>query len=63
MKLYEAPRDSLIQIIDVDGEVKDPVYHFYHIDGAYSLCTDHTGNIVLHIGASTDVKVLESTSV
>jgi len=51
MKLYEAPKYSVIKL--ADGTVLD----FHHIDGAYSYCTDSEGR-PHHIQAWADVEVL-----
>jgi len=52
MKLYNAPRNSMI-VLENGLELK-----FHHIDGMYSVCTDEEGN-VYHIGASEEVTVKE----
>lgn len=52
MKLYNAPRDSMIKL-DVGIVLK-----FHHIDGMYSLCTDSDGN-VWHISASAEVEIVK----
>ena len=48
MKLYEVPRNTLINL---DGEK----ILFHHIDGMYSYITDTDGN-VYHFAAWTDVE-------
>ena len=50
MKLYEVPRDSLIQ-------VGDEFLIFHHIDGMYSYCTNEDGD-VFHLPAWTEVEVI-----
>lgn len=53
VKLYEVPRETVIQIHTYDGLIM-----FHHIDGMYSLCTILTGEYkghTTHIQASTKV--------
>lgn len=50
MKLYECPRNTIIRVVGTDD-----VFHFFHIDGAYSYCEDIQGNPV-HLAAWTEVE-------
>lgn len=56
-KLYEIDQHRKIQIDEPDWEDKEEIYHFYHIDGMYSLCKDSKGNTI-HFAAWTNVKDL-----
>jgi hypothetical protein len=58
MKLYEVPRNSKVRVLD-DGDIGyEEVYHFCHIDGMYSVCSNSKGELV-HLAAWTDVEVLK----
>lgn len=63
MKLYDAPRNSKICVMDDQGEIlkdsqgNDLILDYKNIDGMYSLCYDQTG-IPVHIAAWSDVEVL-----
>jgi hypothetical protein len=60
MKLYEIPNESKMRLpIGGEGrEDKIEVCTFHHIDGMYSYITTEGGNVV-HLGASTEVKLGE----
>jgi hypothetical protein len=64
MKLYEAPRNSRIRIVeDTNGPpsssavTKGDVLRFCNIDGMYSLCFD-SNDQPIHIDSNTEVEVL-----
>ena len=66
MKLYEAPRNSKVMLIDdtVHGPpaginpIVGDVYEFKHVDGMYSLCFDSNGDAV-HIPAWAEVRIVK----
>jgi len=68
MKLYEAPRVSVLKLKHgplkfkyEDGEVKTcDTFLFHHIDGMYSVCYAGDNKELLHLGASTDVEVVSN---
>lgn len=62
MKLYDVPRNTVVRL--VGDETPPPgglpakpgqLIDFHHIDGMYSFCHDHNGNVV-HIKAWTEVE-------
>jgi len=65
MKLFKVPNNTMVKIIKAedappgawklsDGEE----VFFHHIDGMYSLCKRHNGEIV-HLKAWTEVEIVE----
>jgi len=62
VKLYDIPRNTEIDIshlnLEADGE-KITQLHFHHINGMYSHCT--WKGKVIHLPATTDVKIAQST--
>lgn len=52
MKLYEAPRDSIISLVDGND-----YFNFSHIDGAYSFCKLLNTENVVHLSAFSDIFV------
>lgn len=60
MKLYEIPRDSKIRltIVGEEGEPREQVCTFKHVDGMYSLIITEGGNPV-HLGAFTELKEID----
>jgi len=55
MKLYEAPRNTWVKVIEPDC---DDVFKFHHVDGMYSYCHDEAGE-VCHYKAWTEVEILD----
>lgn len=61
MKLYEAPSDVRIRVIDEEHKKLTGKYmevNFHHLDGAYSYCTDDEGNPV-HLAVWTLIEVVK----
>ncbi len=61
IKLYEAPSDVRIRVIDDEFKQENGKYmevNFHHLDGMYSLCTDDDGNTV-HLAVWTPVEIIK----
>lgn len=59
MKLYEVPKNTWI---DVElSPLRFKRLFFDHLDGAYSVCTDESGNTV-HLAGWTEVTVVADNS-
>jgi len=56
MKLYEVPRKTKIKVLEEGYEGQ--ILNFSHIDGMYSFCTNHKGEVV-HLAAWTDVEIVK----
>lgn len=64
MKLYEAKRNSVVEIIDDDVFVppdspqlkKGDIIKFHHVDGMYSYCHAKDYEDPVHVAAYTEVK-------
>lgn len=59
MKLYEVPRNTRIRLIGKDHAMRGIELNFERIDGAYSICTDDSGNIG-HLSAFADVEIVDT---
>lgn len=58
MKLYEAPRRSVIAVDGIGDGSRWLLFH--HVDGMYSYCTTEKGN-VLHLSAVTRLEKSNKT--
>ena len=61
IKLYEAPSDVMVRVLDEEYKKANGKYlevKFHHLDGAYSYCTDKDGN-ALNLAAWTHVEIIK----
>lgn len=54
MKLFEVPRKSWIRLVDTGEQ-----FFFDHLDGMYSLCLNHAGDVV-HLVAWAEVEMMDA---
>ena len=61
IKLYQAPSDAMIRVLDEEYKKVNGKYlevKFHHLDGAYIYCTDKDGNAI-NLAVWTSVEIIK----